>query len=505
MKTRANKRSALRRAAAILLFALAALVLLIAARCLYAFRDRHPGYGLALNIDGRAAAENAQPLKVGFGRIKINPNISDPDRPIYIAGFSQNRVATAIHDDLWAVACVLDDGQTRLGIAVIDGIGFFHDDVVSVRQRLAPELGLDYTIVCSTHNHSTPDLMGLWGPHYLRTGVDARYREKVIAAVAQAFSEAVSALRPARVAFHEIPCPTEGLVADTRKPNVFDPDIRVMHFTGQDTPATLGSLVTWGNHPETPWSKNTEITADFPGFLREILEHGVMENGQRMERGLGGVHLYINGAIGGLMSTTPKVTVHDPYLERDFQEPSHDKSRAVARQLARRIFEKLREDAAPGVDSLPISIHARTLDLPLDNMAFLLAPVLGLIDRGHVRWKTVRSEVALLTLGEASIACIPGEIYPELVNGGVERAPGGDFDIDPLEVPPIRELMPGRIKFIFGLANDEIGYIIPKSQWDRRPPYLYGSKKPVYGEINSLGPETAHRLQEVFHEWRQKK
>jgi hypothetical protein len=25
--------------------------------------------------------------------------------------------------------------------------------------------------------------------------------------------------------------------------------------------------------------------------------------------------------------------------------------------------------------------------------------------------------------------------------------------------------MPGRIKFVFGLANDELGYIIPKLVW----------------------------------------
>jgi len=65
-------------------------------------------------------------------------------------------------------------------------------------------------------------------------------------------------------------------------------------------------------------------------------------------------------------------------------------------------------------------------------------------------------------------------------------------------LPPLRALMPGKVKFVFGLANDEIGYIIPKSQWDRKPPYLYDSDRPVYGEINSLGPETAPRLHAAF-------
>jgi len=131
---------------------------------------------------------------------------------------------------------------------------------------------------------------------------------------------------------------------------------------------------------------------------------------------------------------------------------------------------------------------------------FLIAPVLGIMDRGHSRWRHVRSEAAVLRFGDATIACVPGEIYPEIVNGGVERAPGGDFDVDPVEVPPVRAFLAGRVKFVLGLANDEVGYIIPRSEWDRAPPYLYGSAKSVYGEVNSLGPETAPRLHATLRE-----
>ena len=44
---------------------------------------------------------------------------------------------------------------------------------------------------------------------------------------------------------------------------------------------------------------------------------------------------------------------------------------------------------------------------------------------------------------------------------------------------------------LLGLANDEIGYIIPNRQWDSRPPYAYGRASAQYGEINSCGPEAA--------------
>ena len=76
--------------------------------------------------------------------------------------------------------------------------------MISVRKRLPADWKIDYAIVCSTHNHSTPDLMGLWGPTVLRTGVNARYREQVIQSAAEAMGAAVTSLQPTRISSHEI-------------------------------------------------------------------------------------------------------------------------------------------------------------------------------------------------------------------------------------------------------------------------------------------------------------
>ena len=500
-RPRAPLRRLLRRVLRIAGFLLLVLVGALVLRCFYAFHDRHPGYKVELNLGGRTGpAEEPGALLVGFARVKISPSLSDTNHPVWMAGFNQHRAATKIHDDLWAIACVIDDGHTRLGVVALDAIGFFHDDVIEVRKRLYPFSKIDYAIVCSTHSHSTPDLMGLWGPDYAHTGVDEAYREHVVAAAAKALDRAAAALQPARVAFHEIAMKPEGLVADTREPVVYDPDVRVMHFTSPTNGATLGSITGWADHPETVWSRNTQITADFPGYLRDALENGVSESNLVLRAGVGGTHLYINGAIGGLMSTTPKVTVHDPFLERDFTEPSHDKARAVGRVLASRILPRLENTNAITFDHVPMTIRARTIQLPLDNNGFWLAPVIGLIDRGHVDWKQIRSEVALITFGNASIACIPGEIYPEIVNGGIEVPYGADYSTNIVEEPPIREFMPGKVKFIFGLANDEIGYIIPKTQFDRKAPYTYDAKKAPYGEVNSVGPDVAGKIHAALRE-----
>jgi len=109
--------------------------------------------------------------------------------------------------------------------------------------------------------------------------------------------------------------------------------------------------------------------------------------------------------------------------------------------------------------------------------------------------KDIQTEVnyiQLLNRGQvvAEIATVPGEIYPELVNGGIARYPGADFPNVPFE-PTLRTHMKSKYQFIFGLGNDELGYIIPKAEWDNKAPWLKNKAERWYGEINSAGPEMA--------------
>ena len=102
--------------------------------------------------------------------------------------------------------------------------------------------------------------------------------------------------------------------------------------------------------------------------------------------------------------------------------------------------------------------------------------------------------------GPACFISIPGEIYPEILYGGIESPPGQDFPIEPLEVPPLQEKMSQPYQFFLGLSNDEIGYIIPKSEWDNEEPWLYLDESDTYGEENSLGPETSPIIYEELSE-----
>jgi hypothetical protein len=113
----------------------------------------------------------------------------------------------------------------------------------------------------------------------------------------------------------------------------------------------------------------------------------------------------------------------------------------------------------------------------------------------------IRTEVALLRLGQLEIACIPGEIYPELVLDKVQDPAdsGADFPDAPVE-PAVYKQLRAPHKMLIGLANDEIGYLLPKRQWDEKPPFCYGRRKAQYGEVNSVGPDAGPVICQAFKE-----
>ncbi len=168
----------------------------------------------------------------------------------------------------------------------------------------------------------------------------------------------------------------------------------------------------------------------------------------------------------------------------------------------------------------PFQVKTRNVYLPLTNPLYIAARKMGLIQREAFIWKNdpykkgepyadsdtqsqpaVETEVGYMRLGELHVASIPGEIYPELIYGKIEdpAVAGADFPDAPKE-KHITAILPGPKMLILGLANDEIGYIIPKRQWDVFAPYAYGRTRTQYGEINSIGPDTAPILMKAIEE-----
>lgn len=488
---------------------------------IYNLRDRYPEY----HVDIRIQSPGERLIKAGFSAELITPEIPDtwedlnndaqynPEEgdffhdgngngifdPVWLAGFHNKRPANGIHDELWARTVVFDDDVSRISLTVVDAIGLFHDDIIEIKQSIDPAYNITYSIISSTHSHEAPDLLGLWGPEFLKSGVNQDYLSFVKKQIIQSIEKATSDLQPVKLRMSQDLNGLSHLVTDTRNPFIMDDGLRIIQFVNSISGKTIGSLIAWANHPETLWSNNLLITSDFPHYVREGIEEGIYSGDSLIIKGIGGIAIYVNGSIGGLMTTHPGLAVQNPWSGQTYTDPGFDKASAQGYQIA---YQALQTMSLPS-DSLEfgnIEISARTLELPLENNVFRIGAALGILKRGFSKWNHVKTEIAYVTLGPASFLTYPGEVYPELINGNIDSPQGQDFTTGPVEIPVARNMMKGNFKFIVGLGNDEIGYIIPKSQWDEKEPFTYGNEEPPYGEIISLGPDTSPILHQNIRE-----
>lgn len=444
---------------------------------------------------------------------------------VWMGGFSNGHPAQGVHDPLWARAVVLDQGSTRLAIVSLDLVGFFHDDVLGIREEAAAAgLEVDHVLVSSTHQHEGPDTMGLWGERIGRSGYDPEYVASVRAQAVLAIAAAVEGLQEVgevRVAQADPAQAHErgqaNLVRDSRDPVIVPDTVDVATFAGVDG-ALLFSVVSWGNHPEVLASGNYQMTSDFAHYLRLTLESGSTWTGEVAGReGLGVPCVYLQGMVGGLM-TPLGVTVHTPD-GRTLSEASFEKAEALGQLIGEMALDALGQGEA--LSSPALSFTQSLFKVPVENWGFQGMFKMGVFQRtlydfdpdediDDVNYPWLMTEVNHIRLGELELLTVPGELLPEIAIGGYDGSKVGT-DLYPLldpsnpnppdlaSAPPppyLRDLMGGRFRWVVGLANDELGYIIPEYDYILHPesPYLSEADGDHYEETNSIGPRVAPLL-----------
>ncbi len=442
-----------------------------------------------------AVAAEPKPVHVGFGEADITPDVKGK-KPVWLAGYGMGRRATGVHDPLMARCLVLGDGGEKIALVSVDLIGLQYPEVKEIRKGL---MDFKYVLVSSTHNHEGPDVIGIWGRGPFSRGVDDDYVASVVSKVVDLVKKTAANLAPAVAAYGT--ASDETLLGDSRRPFAKDGVLRVIKFTkagdiqpGSEEPA--GLLVQWNCHPEAMGSRNTEVTADFPyATVAKLKDQHKCPI------------LYMSGAIGGLMAP-PRRSIKDgqgKILEEGDFEFCRVYGEAVADLATQAIA------AAEPMELTPFTVSAKPIAIPVTNPLYRLARVARILRREGRIWEgdfqklgeivtedtidkptAVESEVAYLRLGDLHVAGIPGELYPELIYGKFQEPaePNADYPDAPLE-PTVESILPGKKWLLFGLANDEIGYIIPRRQWDSAPPYAYGRETSQYGEINSCSPDVA--------------
>ena len=304
---------------------------------------------------GTAAA--ADTLRAGAARRVVTPDLAKHG-PVYMAGFGNNRVATAVHDDLYARCLALATGPRPLVICGVDVIGLFSDDVARMRARVDADL-----IVSALHDHEGPDTMGLWGPASGRTGINDAYMKMLTDQVAGCAQDAIRSMRPARIKLAAVRTPElDTFINDSRPPVVHDPEIVAMQAS---TPAgePIATLINWANHPETLGSRNTLVTADYPAALY-----------REAESALGGVAVFINGAIGGMQSPLG-AKIPDSRTGAMLAENSFEKAEFIGARVARLAAGAIADAKTFNIDA--ILFREKTIHIPMDNPGFQAAVKAG--------------------------------------------------------------------------------------------------------------------------------
>ena len=368
-------------------------------------------------------------LKAGVAEMKISPTTPEWLPP-------RVRDAFHVHDDMWARCVMFERDGLKMALVGVDLFGMGSRDINPMRERAAAA-GVPYIMVAMSHNHAAPDTIGVYG-HY-PTEYIAYIQDQVVKCVAEA-AKNLRPIKELRTASREQPMDGArviGYFRNARNVGVVDPTLSVIQPIGEDG-KPIATVVNFACHVEGLEKGVAELSADFPGYMCD-----------QIRRDGGGQPVFINGAVGGMVSGDNKAR-------------THEEAKVMGVGLAG-LVKDLTATAQPPA-TFNYSVETRRLEIPMTNVRFKpLYDTRGGLNRGRVV-----TEMALINLGEAQIISIPGELLPEI-----------SFEI--------QEKMTGFPRILVGLANDELGYIIPE----------YDFRSDSYEETMSQGPATAPIVRET--------
>jgi hypothetical protein len=450
--------------------------------------------------------------------------------------FGGGRPANAVETDLEARAVAFKQGDTIAAIVYCDAIGLLAGDIDLIREdaRLTA-LGVDHVIVGAIHGHDSVDTIGLWGPATLVSGYNPEYNARLREGAIGAVQDAVAALAPAHLVIAKTlvlndpsdpNSRTDRWNQDIRDPKIFDPTLTIARFVRADSPTTtLATVVNWADHPEvsTFGDDNLKISSHFVHWLRVGLENGIPANTYTNPPnaeipGLGGVTVYVQGALGGqvgsIRSTAPLDFAGVPMTDHS---NGHLFERVLGTNLARRSLEIL-ATSSETVSELPLSYRTAKFHALVQNVGFQAAFIIDLlaphplvgydpeqpVGPGNEPWIPLRA--TYLQVGPFALITAPGELHPELWVGGYDGSwswgwpmlntslPNAPNLADAPAGPYLRDVMldnPGvEYPVLAGLAMDFIGYIVPAYNYVLHPssPYIDEAEGEHYEETYSLGP-----------------
>jgi hypothetical protein len=253
--------------------------------------------------------------------------------------------------------------RCRIAVCVIDVYGIFYDDIVAIRARVARLLAgsqdsLQYVAVVATGTTGAPDLLGVWGRTPEESGRDPLYADRLCQVVSETVARASRSAEPASV-------DSAGRAS-----------LAFVRFTNGTPIALLRS----NNTPsDAAGGANVAISAGHVGAAARE---------------------YPN------LPQLPCLYLGDLSVRDGFETGGLFRANRLPSQATR-----------PSM-----SVHAKTVLVPVGASTMRTAANLGVVDRGFPE-RNVRTEVAVFSLGDVQYILLPGTFEPTLLKERPTNAP----------------------------------------------------------------------------------
>lgn len=390
------------------------------------------------------SAHPTSPFRVGAAVVNVSPSrlVDLSTHKVCLGGFDLAcaRRAFGEREEMYARAIVIESGGERVAMATSSNIGLFakykdgfgavgaHD----VRRAASHATGIptDAIVVTSDHSHSSPDVEGIWG------GTDLEYMRLLADGLVRAITRANLLLEEAELWVgsstyaERDPDPLTNHWEGTGGPlDQIDRELRVLQARRPADGSIIATMVNFAAHASV-LDEDTLASGDWTG-----------EFANRFARRHGGVAMSMVGALGGIGAR---------YSPSEFE----DFLRFVGR-LTRTALGRARRIDTEGVAAARTFIREPvTAPLLYGSYAPLSAqdpnnPLQVSIDRAVTPpWSTgnvMGTFVSAFRIGDVLIGNTPGEAYPDIsfaLSRGVQA----------------------REHFLFGLADDQVGYLISPAE-----------------------------------------
>lgn len=354
-------------------------------------------------------------MQAGFAEIVLTP----PNADCLLAGYALYP-ATGVHDDLYASAVYLQDGEQQALLISYDLLAMEKELIARLKQGLQTALGLDPSAIffTCTHTHEGPEVRerkfrdrwyGEERPAYLDAYLTflAAKTIEVAQAAKQSAQDCDLLVNRAYVDEnlnrrfflsdeHYLSIPGNKHLAPIAQ-EYADKELGIFAFCPVGSRRPFGLIVNYTMHPLTAGHVSSLISADVPGVVRRLIKES-----------LGYIPCYITGATGDNHPKAP---------EAGFAETERV-GQVLAIETIKRCYDAL-QVAAPVrlrylTRTVPLRLRTRADFEKLPRHGEGEAAIRDNLVRVEQPGATVAVEFSLLAIGPVLFIGVPGELVAEL-------------------------------------------------------------------------------------------